>query len=146
MNKFEPPPIAGRNSIGGRVTPAEAPKAVKGRAARRAWASEVNRVARHTGDFEEARQAGADLAMAVIDCDAALSAHGARTGGGRPPPFTLSQAAKRREANDNGAGDRIKGAILRDEKPDWASTDNSPSSKTTQRDHPERNPEQGKSK
>jgi hypothetical protein len=41
---------------------------LRGRAARRAWASEVNRVARLTSDMAAAREAGAELAMVAIDC------------------------------------------------------------------------------
>lgn len=102
------------------VRPADAPKALKGRAARRAWASEFNRVARTTGDDEVARRAGADLAMAVIDCDAAVAAHIKKSGPTRSvqrqaPPLTLSQAVKRRDRNVDGVGERIRDAILRDE-------------------------------
>src|SRR6516162_816139 len=57
------------------VRATDAPKALKGRTARRAWASEYNRVARATGDQEAARKAGAELAMAAIDCDAGIAAH-----------------------------------------------------------------------
>ena len=101
------------------VRPADARKALKDRAARRAWASEVNRTARATGDQEAARKAGADLATAAIDIEATLATHIKGTGGRRAPPFTLSQAAKRREWNDDGAGERIRDALMRDEKPDW---------------------------
>jgi hypothetical protein len=107
-----------RRSLARLVRAADAPKALKGRTARRAWASEFNRVARTTADQEVARRAGADLAMAVIDCDATVAAHVSRSRRAvdrQPPPFTLSQAAERRARNDDGAGDCIRDAILRDE-------------------------------
>ena len=102
-----------------RVGARDAPKALIGRSARRAWASEVNRVARATDDMTAAREAGARLAMAAIDCDAATASHVARARGQRAPPITLSQPAKRREANEGGAGDRIVEAILKDDTIDW---------------------------
>jgi hypothetical protein len=91
-----------------------------GRLARRAWASEVNRVARATDAMAAAREAGARLAMAAIDCDAVAASHVARSRGKRAPPITFSQAAKRREANEGGAWDRIVEAILKDDAIDWA--------------------------
>jgi hypothetical protein len=99
------------------VRPADAPTALIGRSARRAWASEVNRVARRTGDIDQAREAGAWLAMAAIDCDAALASHIARARGQRPPPITLSRDAERRRWA--GGDQRIADAIMRDEPIDW---------------------------
>ena len=66
-----------------------------------------------------AREAGVRLAMAAIDCDAATASHVARARGQRAPPITFSQAAKKREANEGGAGDRIVEAILNDAAIDW---------------------------
>jgi hypothetical protein len=111
------------------VRAADAPKALKGRTARRAWASEYNRVARASGDQEAARRAGANLAIAAIDCDATVAAHVSRSRravDGQSPPFTLSQAAKRRERNNDGAGDRIRAAILRDDALPFTGTDKPP--------------------
>ena len=102
-----------------RVGARDAPKALIGRSVRRAWASEVNLVARATDDMTAAREAGARLAMAAIDCDATTASHVARARGQRAPPITFSQAAKRREANEGGAGDRIVEAILNDDAIDW---------------------------
>jgi hypothetical protein len=113
--KSELTPVASPIRVGTR----DAPKALIGRSARRAWASEVNRVARATDDMTAAREAGARLAMAAIDCDAVTASHVARARGQRAPPITLSQAAKRREANEGGARDRIVEAILNDEAIDW---------------------------
>jgi hypothetical protein len=113
--KSELTPVAWPTRVGAR----DAPKALIGRSVRRAWASEVNRVARATDDITAAREAGARLAMAAIDCDAATASHVARARGQRAPPITLSQAAKRREANEGGAGDRIVEAILNDTAIDW---------------------------
>lgn len=113
------------------VSAADAPKALKGRTLRRAWASEVNRVLRATGDLEAAREAGAELAVAAIDSDAAIAAHSKRSGrirGSREvqmPPLTLPQAAKRRERNVDGAGDRVVDAIMRDEVQPFTATDKS---------------------
>jgi hypothetical protein len=109
------------------VRAADAPKALEGRTARRAWASQVNRVARATGDQEAARKAGADLAVAMIDCDAIAAAHVSRSrrrlAGGESPPLTLPQAANRRGRNVDGAGDRVRGAILRDEASPFTDAD-----------------------
>jgi hypothetical protein len=102
-----------------RVGARDAPKALIGRSARRAWASEVNRVARATDDMRASREARARLALAAIDCDAVAASHIARARGQCAPPITLSQAAKRREANEGGAGDRIVEAILNDGAIDW---------------------------
>ena len=107
----------------GSVTPSDAPKAAQSRAVRRAWASCVNRVLRQTGNLEKARRAGATLVMAALDCDAA-GAHAGNTGwwGRRgvildPATITLPADARRREANKDGAGDRIIEAIMSNEIP-----------------------------
>jgi len=102
------------------VTPADAPRAAQSRAVRRAWASEVNQVLRRTGDLEKARRAGAMLIMAALDVDA-ITARACSTGRwGRQgvrldlTTVNLPAAARRRSANDDGAGDRIIEAILND--------------------------------
>lgn len=120
------------------VSAADAPKALKGRTLRRAWASEVNRVLRATGDLEAAREAGAELAVAAIDCDAGMAAHRKRAGGtwGEPPPFTLSKAAKQRDQNVDGAGDRVRDAIMRDEVQPFAAADKKLSQMNHQRETP----------
>jgi hypothetical protein len=110
------PAFTGRNSVRS-VSPSDAPRAARSRLMRRTWASEVNCVLRRTGDPEAARWAGAELIMAAIDCDAATAAHVAKMRGQDAAPFTLSAPARRREVNDNEAGDRAIEAILRDELP-----------------------------
>lgn len=116
------PAPRGHNSIR-HVAPADAPRAAQSRAVRRAWASRVNQVLRRTGNLEEARRAGAELVMAALDCDAITArAHftgwwGRRGSGLDTATITLSPAARRRSANDDGAGDRIIEAIMNDEIP-----------------------------
>lgn len=119
---------------GSTVRASDAPKALKGRSARRAWASEFNRVLRATGDYQAARTAAADLAMAAIDCDAKAEAHAKRSDG-RAPPFTLSQAATRRSRNVDGAGDRVRDAIARDEAFPFTAADKPPRQGVTMNQH-----------
>jgi hypothetical protein len=85
----------------------------------RGWAAEVNCVLRRTGDPEAARRAGAALVMAAIDCDASTASHVAKARGRDAPPITLSRAARRRDTNDTGEGDRIVDALVNDETPNW---------------------------
>jgi hypothetical protein len=123
-----PPALMGRNSLRP-VSPSDAPKAARSRLLRRAWAAEVNRIIRRTGDPDAALRVGAGLIMAAIDCDAATAAHVAKAGGRTAPPLTLPMAARHRQENDDDAGERVVEAILKDEIPGF--------------NHPERNPEQG---
>jgi hypothetical protein len=113
-----PPAFTRRNSLR-RVSPSDAPRAARSRLMRRAWAAEVNRVIRRTGNPDAALRAGAGLIMAAIDCDAAAAAHVAKAGGRTAPPLTLPMAARHRKDNDNDAGDRVVDAILNDENSDW---------------------------
>jgi hypothetical protein len=80
----------------------------------------VNRALKQGDSIEEARRAGAYLIMSAIDCDAVVVAArntGRRDGGLPTVAINLSRPAKRREANKDGAGDRMVAAILRNEIP-----------------------------
>jgi hypothetical protein len=52
--------------------------------------------------MDTAREAGANLAMAMIDIDAPLHAHRATAAGKSPLPFRLLQEIKQREKNRSG--------------------------------------------
>jgi hypothetical protein len=112
----------------GFVSTADAPRAACSRDVRRAWAAEVNRVLRQTGDRDQARRVGAVLVASALDCDA-LSATVRNTGiwgrSATPLPgaaLTLPRAARNRSTNRDAARDRLVQAILRDQAPndpDW---------------------------
>jgi hypothetical protein len=108
----------------GFVHASDAPRAASSRAIRRAWASEVNRTLRRTRDRDQAFKDGAVLIMAAVDCDAfaaevVKSGKWSRTGEQLPhAAFTaLPQATRDRDANRDGAKDRMVQAILRGRAP-----------------------------
>jgi hypothetical protein len=111
-------------AVRGFVSAADAPRAACSRDVRRAWAAEVNRVLRQTGDRDQARAAGAVLVVSALNCDAlcaALRNIGIWGRSATPLPraaLTLPRAARNRSTNRDGARDRLVQAILRDHPPE----------------------------
>lgn len=110
------------------VIATDAPRAAFSRGVRRAWAAEVNRVLRETGDRERACKAGAVLIASALDCDAishrvADAGWWGRWGTVLPAAaVTLPRDAEARRLNRDGTLDRMVEAILRDQAPgdrDW---------------------------
>jgi hypothetical protein len=99
----------------GRFTAADAPPAASNRAMRRLWAAEANRILRRTGDRGEACQAGAEVLVAPLDCDALAALVVRKTKSSAP--VNLPIAAKRRKGNRDGAADRMAEAIQRGFRP-----------------------------
>jgi hypothetical protein len=106
-------------NVPARFRPADAPLAASNRAWRRAWVAEANAVLRRTGDADAAREAGASLLVAMLDCDSRTTAMVRQCPDGLALAEinNLPRAARRRMANRDGAADRVRDEILAGERP-----------------------------